>query len=54
MRLIVVLCGKNTGIQEDQNYDEPIEDLGLHSLPTGSSHPPVHSANIRVTMRRVT
>lgn len=40
-----MLGREDAGIQENQNYDEPIEDLGLDCLSAGSSHPPVHSAN---------
>lgn len=45
VRLIVVLRGEDAGIQENQNYDQPVEDLGLDGLSAGSSHPSVHSAN---------
>lgn len=47
MRLIVVLGRKDAGIQENQHYDQPIENLRLNGFPAGPPHPSVHSVNFR-------
>lgn len=48
-----MLGRKNAGIQENQYYDQPIENLRLDGFPAGPSHPSVHSANIINSLRRI-
>lgn len=43
IRLCIMLGGQHSGIEENQNYDQPVECLRLHSLSTCSSHSSVDS-----------
>lgn len=52
MRLIVVFGRQNSGVQENQYYDQPVENLRLDGFSTGPSHSPVHSANFHCKLVR--
>lgn len=50
-RLLVVFSGEHTGVEEDEEDDEPVERLRLDSSTASSPHSPVHSVHVFFLLR---